>query len=43
MSSYIPSKDTILIYSDYGSITINNVSYNVPGIKIADGLAYGID
>lgn len=43
MSSYIPSKDTILIYSDYGSIIINNVSYNVPGIKIADGLAYGID
>lgn len=28
---YIPPKDTIMIYSD------------IPGIKIADGLAYGVD
>ena len=38
-SSYIPPKDTILIYSDRG--TSNGKT--VPGIKIADGLAYGID
>lgn len=43
MSSYIPSKDTIMIYTDYGSIEINNQTYDVPGIKIADGLAYGLD
>ena len=43
MSNYIPPKDTILIYSDYSTIILNNTTYNVPGIKIADGLAYGID
>lgn len=43
ISSYIPPKDTILVYSDYGTLTVNNHTYNVPGIKIADGLAYGID
>lgn len=38
-TSYIPPKGTILIYSDHG--TSNNKV--VPGIKVADGLAYGID
>lgn len=42
-SSYIPPKDAILIYTDRNSITINNRTYYVPGIKIGDGLAYGID
>lgn len=41
--TYIPPKDTILIYLDHGTITINEVTYDVPGIKIGDGLAYGID
>lgn len=41
--SYIPPKDTILVYSDYGTLTVNNHTYNIPGIKIADGLAYGLD
>lgn len=41
--AYIPPKDAILVYSDYETITINGHTYNVPGIKIADGLAYGID
>lgn len=41
--TYIPPKDTILIYLDRGTITVNEVTYDVPGIKIGDGLAYGID
>lgn len=41
--SYIPPKDTILVYSDYGTLTVNNHTYNIPGLKIADGLAYGLD
>lgn len=43
MQSYIPPKDTILVYSDYGTLTVNGHNYDVPGIKIADGLAYGLD
>lgn len=39
MSSYVPPKGTILVYSDHG--TSNGKT--VPGIKVADGLAYGID
>ena len=36
---YIPNNGDILIYLD--KTTINGV--NIPGIKIGDGLAYGID
>ncbi len=39
ISSYIPPRGTILIYSDHGTSN----GKNVPGIKVADGLAYGID
>lgn len=43
MVNYIPPKGTILVYSDAQTMTKNNTTVNVPGIKIADGLAYGID
>ena len=36
---YIPNKGDVLIYLD--KATINNV--DIPGIKIGDGMAYGID
>ena len=39
IQSYRPPKGTILIYSDHSTSN----GKNVPGIKIADGLAYGID
>ena len=38
-STFIPNKGDIIIYLD--KRTINGV--NIPGIKIGDGLAYGID
>lgn len=41
--NFVPEKNTILVYSNHNTVTKNDVTYNVPGIKIADGLAYGLD
>ena len=38
--NYIPNKGDILIYTDKETLSDNTT---VPGIKIGDGLAYGID
>lgn len=38
--NYIPNKGDILIYSDKETLSDDTI---VPGIKIGDGLAYGID
>lgn len=38
-TTYIPKKDTIIVYTDYYTID----GKLVPGIKIADGLAYVVD
>ena len=38
--NYVPSKGSILIYTDKETLSDNTI---VPGIKIGDGLAYGID
>lgn len=38
-NTFIPKKGDIIIYLD--KATVNNK--NIPGIKIGDGLAYGID
>lgn len=43
MTSYIPEKNTIIVYTDYKKIEKEGVLVNVPGIKIADGLAYVVD
>lgn len=40
---YVPERGQIIIYSDHGTITKNNQTYNVPGIKIGDGSAYLVD
>ena len=42
-TSYIPSEGEIIIYSDRGTVTENNTTVNVPGVKIGDGLAYVVD
>lgn len=40
-SNYIAPRGTICIYSDHGTYTdSNNNTITVPGIKVADGLAY---
>lgn len=39
----IPKKDTIIIYTDYQSKEEEGNIINIPGIKIADGLAFLID
>ena len=39
----IPEKNTLLVYLDHGIVTINGEPHYVPGIKLADGLAYAID
>jgi len=41
--TYIPPEGKIIIYIDRGTITKNNSTQFVPGIKIGDGLAYLID
>ena len=38
--NYIPNKGDILVYTDKETLSDNTT---VPGIKIGDGLAYGID
>lgn len=40
---FIPKKGEIVVYTDYGRKTVNDVEYLVPGIKIGDGKAYLID
>ena len=41
--TYIPARGQIIIYTDRGTITKNNQSQNVPGVKIGDGSAYLVD
>ncbi len=43
ISNYIPAAGEILIYTDKTTITENGNVIAIPGIKIGDGLAYGID
>lgn len=42
-SSYIPEAGEIVVYSDYKTVTKNNETVDVPGIKVGDGSSYGID
>jgi len=41
--TYVPARGTIIVYSDRGTVTINNTTINVPGIKVGDGNAYLVD
>ena len=41
--SYIPEQGEIVIYVDHSSYEENDETVWVPGIKIGDGSAYGID
>ena len=41
--SYIPPKGEIRLYLDKTTIVDNNKTITVPGIKVGDGLAYGVD
>lgn len=41
--SLMSKEGTIYIYSNYGTIVIDGITKNVPGIKIGDGTSYLID
>ena len=41
--SYIPKIGEIVVYTDHSSYEENNETVYVPGVKIGDGNAYGID
>ena len=41
--TFIPKAGEIVIYSDHSSIEENDETVYIPGIKIGDGSAYGID
>jgi len=41
--TYIPKSGDILIYLDKETIIQDNQSIKIPGIKIGDGVSYGID
>lgn len=41
--NYVPAIGDIIIYSDKSTITQNDVTKNIPGIKIGDGNAYCVD
>lgn len=43
LSNYIPAAGEIIIYTDKDVIIDDGQTKNIPGIKIGDGLAYGID
>lgn len=40
---YIPEAGDIIIYIDKGTIEVDGSMVDVPGVKIADGLAYCVD
>lgn len=40
---YIPAAGEVLVYTDHGTIDVNGETIPVPGIKVGDGIAYGID
>lgn len=42
-TTYVPKKDTIIVYSDYKTIVQDGVTKLVAGVKIADGSAYVVD
>ena len=41
--TYVPASGDIIVYSDKSSITENNETKYIPGIKIGDGNAYCVD
>ena len=42
-TTYVPKKDSIIIYTDYKTIVQDGVTKLVAGIKIGDGNAYVVD
>ena len=41
--SYIPQKGEVRLYLDKTTITQDGQTITIPGIKVGDGLAYGVD
>ena len=42
-TAYAPAQGDIIVYTDRATVTEDNVTKNVPGIKIGDGNAYVVD